>query len=103
MEEKLTNFISTEHSPPSEANRYRLASQEIPPPFLWNPKVYYHNHKSSPHASVLAQINLVHASPFHLLKMHFNIIFPSTPCLLSVWRKHNSEILIPVHEMMHRL
>jgi len=61
---------------PWEANRF-LASQEIPP-ILWVSKIHFHSHNSLPLVPILKQINPVHGSPSHFLKIHFNIILPST-------------------------
>ena len=60
-----------------ETNRFS-ASQEIPC-ILWNPNVQYRNHKCPPPVPFSSHIDPVHVLTPHFLKIHINIILPSTP------------------------
>ena len=64
-------------SPCWEANWF-AASQEIPS-ISRNPKVHYRTHKRPPPVAILGQPNPAHIPTSHLLKIHPNIIRPSTP------------------------
>ena len=80
-----------EQSPFWEADQFS-ASQEI---FLilQNVKACHCIHKSPPPVPILSPISPFHAPPpFHFLKIHFNIIVPSTP-RYSKWSISLSEFL----------
>ena len=71
----LTYCMEQSHS--WEDNR-SSASQEIPC-ILWNPKVHNRIHKCPPTAPILSQLDSVHTPTSHFLKIHLNIILPSSP------------------------
>ena len=63
---------------PSWTANWFVASQEIPR-ISRNPKVHYRTHKRPPPVSILGKHNPVHIPTSHLLEIHPNIIYPSTP------------------------
>jgi hypothetical protein len=67
-----------EMSPSLEAANC-AATQEIPC-ILWNPKVYFRDHKSAPLIPIPSEINPIHTIPSYLYKIHFNIVRSPTPC-----------------------
>jgi hypothetical protein len=66
-----------EQSPSWKANWF-AASQEIPR-VLWNPKVPRRTHKRPPPITILSQPTPALPPTSHFLKIHPNIILPSTP------------------------
>ena len=73
----ILTYYSMEQSHSWEAKQFS-ASQEILR-MLWNTKVHYRIHKCPPPVPNLNQLDPVHALSSHFLKIHFNIILPSTP------------------------
>ena len=87
-----------------EANSF-AASQEIPR-ILWNPKVYYRSYKCPPPVPILSQLDPAHTPSSHFLKIHLNIILPSTPgspkwSLFYRFPDQNSVYASPLPHMRH--
>ena len=56
----------------------KLCSQSRNSPHLWNLKVPHRKHKCPPPVPILSQLHPDPTTPSNFLKVHFNIIFPST-------------------------
>ena len=70
----LLTYHSMEHSP-----SWKLAARQEIPCILWKRKAHYCIHKCPPPVPILNQLDPVHTPTYHFLKIHLNIIIPSTP------------------------
>ena len=66
------------------------------PAFYENPKIHYCIHKCPPPVPLLSQLDPVHNPTSHFLKIHLNIIIPSTPgppkCTISLGFPHQRPV-----------
>ena len=85
---------SMDRSPSWPIKRYS-AIQEFSN-ILWNPKDHYRIYKSTSPVPLLSRISHIYALPSSLLKIHFNIILPSTlrpsKCFLSLRSPHQNHV-----------
>ena len=86
---------SIKQSPSWEANRF-AASQEIPR-ISRKPKVHYRKHKYPSPAPILSQLDPVCTPTYNFLKIHLNIILPST----SGSPKWSLYLRFPHHSSVH--
>jgi len=74
----LLTYLRHGEQSPSWAANWLEASQEIPR-ILWNPKVHFLIHKFPLTLPMPGQLDPVHALTYYFLKIHLNVILPSTP------------------------
>ena len=77
QEDRVTYLLTSWSRVLLEKRTGSAASQEIPR-ILRNPKIHHRTHKCPPPIPILSQLHPVPTSPSHFLKIHLNIILPST-------------------------
>ena len=60
-----------------KANRFSARQESLP--ILWNPTVHYRIYKCPPPVPTLSQLDPIRTLTSHFLKIHLNIMLPSTP------------------------
>jgi hypothetical protein len=101
---------SMEQSPSWEANKSLQLVKKFPE-FLWNSKVPHHTHMCPPPVPILSHHHPIPTTPSNFLKIHLNIILPSTsgspqwPLSLRLPHQHpvHTSLLPHTHHMPHSI
>ena len=81
---QITQPVNKFHTFTNTTEPFLVTSSAASYPFiciLWSPKVQYHLHNSPPFFLILNHTNPIHALPFYIFKIHFNIILLYSPSL----------------------
>jgi hypothetical protein len=92
-----TQAYRDEPKKPSLGKQSSSASQDIPR-ILWNPNAHYRIYKRPSFAPILGRIHAVHAQPSNLMKIHCNIVRPSTS---TYWKWSLSFKFLPPKPRVH--